>query len=146
MLADYFIKKYSTLLNKNIERIDTPAIDMLVSYHWPGNVRELENCIERSCLLAENKVIHAHYLPPSLQMKATESVNKKRGVFESLVKAYEIELITDSLKDSHGNQSKAAELLGTTKRIIQYKIEQYNIEYKRFKKIGVSEDNELPPA
>lgn len=72
-------------------------------------------------------------------MKATESVSKKRGVFESLIKAYEIELITDALKDSQGNQSKAAELLGTTKRIIQYKIEQYNIEYKRFKKHEANE-------
>ncbi|HOV14484.1 MAG TPA: sigma 54-interacting transcriptional regulator, partial [Spirochaetota bacterium] len=134
LLADYFIKKYSLLQNKTIERIDTPAIDMLMAYHWPGNVRELENCIERACLLAKNNTIHSRDLPPSLQMKSVEDAIKPRGQFEALVRAYEIELITDALKDTHGNQSKAAELLETTKRIIQYKITQYGIDCKRFAK------------
>ena len=134
LLTDFFIKKYSKQLNKKIDRIDTPAIDMIVNYHWPGNVRELENCIERSCLLTDDNVIHSHHLPPSLQMKTTEFINKKRGKFESLVKSYEIELIIDALKDSNGSQAKAADLLGTTKRVIQYKIDQYSIDYKRFKK------------
>lgn len=134
LLTDHFIKKYSKNLNKNIDRIDTPAIDMIAHYHWPGNVRELENCIERACLLTSDNVIHSHHLPPTLQMKTTEAINRNRGKFESLVKSYEIELITDALKDSNGNQSKAAKLLGTTKRVIQYKIEQYNVDYKRFKK------------
>ncbi len=134
LLADHFIKKYSNQQNKNIERIDTPAIDMLMAYHWPGNVRELENCIERACLLAKNNAIHSRDLPPSLQMKSVEETLKSRGKFESLVRSYEIELITDALKDAQGNQSKAAELLQTTKRIIQYKISQYNIDCKRFSK------------
>jgi Nif-specific regulatory protein len=134
LLADYFIKKYEKELNKNVERIDTPAIDMLMSYHWPGNVRELENCIERASLLAKDGTIHSRDLPPSLQMKSVESNFKKSGKFESLVRAYEMELITDALKDAGGNQTKAAEFLETTKRIIQYKIDQYGIDYKRFSK------------
>lgn len=132
LLADYFIKKYSAALDKRIERIGTSAIDMLMSYHWPGNVRELENCIERACLLCPNDVITSHHLPPSLQVKSVEQRGKKKGKFESLVRAYEIELITDALKDSGGNQTKAARLLDTTKRVIQYKISQYGIDYKRF--------------
>lgn len=134
LLADYFIKKYSRQLNKNIERLDTSSIDMLVNYHWPGNVRELENCIERACLLTTDRVINSHHLPPSLQMKSFEETNVKRGKFESLVNAYEIELITDALKDCNGNQTKAATTLGTTKRVIQYKIDQYSIDYRRFRK------------
>jgi Nif-specific regulatory protein len=134
LLADFFVKKYSEELGRTIERIDTPAIDMLMSYHWPGNVREIENCIERACLLAKDGTIHSHDLPPSLQMKSVESNYRKRGKFESLVRAYEIELLTDALKDANGNQTKAAELLETTKRIIQYKINQYGIDYKRFSK------------
>jgi len=134
LLADYFIKKYAKELDKKIERLDTPAIDMLMSYHWPGNVRELENCIERACLLSKDETIHSHDLPPSLQMKSIETNYKKRGKFESLVRSYEIELITESLKDADGNQTKAADLLETTKRIIQYKIDQYGIDYRRFSK------------
>jgi len=49
------------------------------------------------------------------------------------VQNYEIELITDALKDSNGNQSEAARALGLTKRIIQYKIRKYGIDYKRFR-------------
>ncbi len=134
LLCDYFIKKYASQIGKVVSRIDTSAIDMLTAYHWPGNVRELENCVERSCILAQDGVIQAHHLPPSLQMKMVENRGKKRGKFEALVRAYEIELITDALKDADGNQTYAAEILGTTKRVIQYKIAQYGIEYKRFSK------------
>jgi Nif-specific regulatory protein len=48
LLADYFLEKYSKENQKDIRRLSTPAIDMLMQYHWPGNVRELENCIERA--------------------------------------------------------------------------------------------------
>jgi Nif-specific regulatory protein len=52
---------------------------------------------------------------------------------EALVGAFERDLITDALKDVRGNQSQAARLLGTTKRIIQYKVEKYGIDPKRFR-------------
>lgn len=133
LLVDFFINKYAKELNKNVGRIDTPAIDMIMAYHWPGNVRELENCIERGVLLSSDGVIHAHHLPPTLQIKPFNERNKPRGRFETLVETYEKELITDALKDSHGNQSMAAKLLGTTKRVIQYKVQQYDIDYKRFR-------------
>lgn len=135
LLTDYFIKKYSEKSSVQVVRIDTASIDMLTAYHWPGNVRELENCIERACLLADDGVIHSHHLPPSIQMKSVEKRGKKRGKFEALVRAYEMELITDTLKDTGGNQTNAAKLLGTTKRVIQYKISQYGIDYKRFSRI-----------
>jgi Nif-specific regulatory protein len=134
MLADHFVKTYSEELGKTVTRIDTPAIDMLMSYHWPGNVRELENAIERSVLLANEGVITSQILPPSLQMKTMESRTEKRGKLEQLVASYEIGLIVDALKDGDGNQTKAAQLLGTTKRIIQYKIQKYKIDYTKFKR------------
>ncbi len=133
MLADHFVCLYSEELGKTVERIDTPAIDMLMAYHWPGNVRELENAIERAVLLSTDGVIRAHLLPPSLQMKAVESRGKKRGKLEQLVASYEIDLIVEALKDAEGNQTKAAMLLETTKRVIQYKIQKYNIDYKIFR-------------
>lgn len=134
LLSDYFTEKYSTELEKQVVRIDTPAIDMLMAYHWPGNVRELENCIERAVLLSKDSVIHAHNLPPSLQMKATDQQKSaKGGTFEVLTRNYEIELITDALKTCRGNQTIAAKQLGITKRIIQYKIKCYDIDYKRFR-------------
>ncbi|MCP4606001.1 MAG: GAF domain-containing protein [Proteobacteria bacterium] len=133
MLADHFIKVYSDELDRNVDRIDTPAIDMLMAYHWPGNVRELENTIERAVLLSKDGVIKAHLLPPSLQIKAMESRTQKRGKLEQLVASYEMELIVDALKDAEGNQTTAAKLLGTSKRVIQYKVQKYGINYRKFK-------------
>ncbi|MHC4222002.1 MAG: sigma 54-interacting transcriptional regulator, partial [Planctomycetota bacterium] len=65
LLADFFVEQYSKKMSKDIRRISTPAINMMVAYHWPGNVRELENCIERAVLLSSDGVIHGHHLPPT---------------------------------------------------------------------------------
>jgi Nif-specific regulatory protein len=133
LLADYFVKKYASLNNKKIERISTPAIDMLSAYHWPGNVRELENVMERAVLVATENVINGHDLPPTLQLKDANQQGMRKDNFDGMVAAYEKELIVDALKDARGNQSKAARILGTTKRIIQYKIQKYGVDYRRLR-------------
>ncbi len=134
LLADYFTRKYARINGKNIERISTPAIDMLLAYHWPGNVRELENVVERAVLVAQEEVVNGHDLPPTLQIKDVSQRGLRKNTFENMVASYEKELITEALKDAAGNQSEAARILGTTKRIIQYKIQNYGIDYRRFKK------------
>ena len=133
LLADYFVKKYSGLHGKSINRISTPAIDMLSAYHWPGNVRELENVIERAVLVASGCAIEGHDLPPTLQMKDIDNQGGARSSFDALVSSYESELIVDALKDARGNQAQAAAILGTTKRIIQYKIQKYGIDFRRLR-------------
>ena len=133
LLVDHFTQQFSEEMDKEVSRLDTPAIDMLTAYHWPGNVREVENVMERAVLLADSGVIHGHHLPPSLQMSRYAATQEAMGSFDALVRNYEIELITDALKDTNGNQTKAAERLGITKRIIQYKIQKYGIDYKRFR-------------
>ncbi|MEW5945093.1 MAG: sigma 54-interacting transcriptional regulator [bacterium] len=148
LLADYFVQKYSGELGKKITRICSPAIDALMSYHWPGNVRELENCIERAVLLSSDGVIHAHNLPPSLQLKSRGVEAVRGGSLEKLVAAYERELIEEALKYTGGNQSQAARQLGTTKRIIQYKVKKYGIDcswYKEKKPWVSSRAAEEPP-
>ena len=67
MLADFFLERYAEENDREVKRLSTPAIDMLMAYHWPGNVRELENCIERAVLLCEEGAIHSYHLPPTLQ-------------------------------------------------------------------------------
>jgi len=67
LLSNYFLEKYAKENHKDLRRLSTPAIDMLMQYHWPGNVRELENCIERAVLLCEDNVVHSYHLPPTLQ-------------------------------------------------------------------------------
>jgi len=133
LLADFFVLRYAKEFQKNVNRISTPAIDLLMSYHWPGNVRELENCIERAVLLTNGEAVEARNLPPTLQMKPEHLQERNRGKLEAMVGAFERDLISDALKDARGNQAQTARLLGTTKRIIQYKVRKYEIQPQRFR-------------
>src|SRR5713101_5105240 len=132
LLADHFLEKYAREHGRSIKRISTPAIDMLASYHWPGNVRELENTLERAVLMCDGEVVHGHHLPPSLQT-AEASGTVTRVSLTDAVSAYEKDLIQDALKTTRGNRAKAARLLDSTERIINYKVKQYGIDAKRFR-------------
>jgi Nif-specific regulatory protein len=132
LLADHFLQRFAREHGKPISRIATPAIDMLMSYHWPGNVRELENVVERAVLVCEGQVIHAHHLPPTLQTAETSGTSLAQPLVEA-VSAYEKDLITDALKSARGNRARAARLLQTTERILNYKVRKYAIDYQRFR-------------
>ncbi len=132
-LADYFLEKYTKEHGKNIKRISTPAIDMLMSYHWPGNVRELENAMERAVLICDGTVIHAHHLPPTLQTAEASGTVVKVSLSEAIA-SYEKDLIQDALKTTRGNCSRAARLLSATERVLNYKVKKYGIDCGRFRK------------
>ena len=132
LLADHFVEKYAAAHGKDVRRIATTAIDMLMSYHWPGNVRELENCIERAVLVCEGGVIHAHHLPPSLQTAEVSGTLPRKSLEEALA-SYEKDLILDALKTARGNRAKAARLLDSTERIIGYAVQKHDIDCTRFR-------------
>jgi len=131
LLADYFVEKYGRAYNKDVRRISTPAIDMMMAYHWPGNVRELENCIERAVLMSNDDVIHGHHLPPTLQT-AEASGTIPKGSLEEKLESIERELILDALKSSRGNMAKAARLLGISERKMGLRVKKYRIDPGRF--------------
>jgi Nif-specific regulatory protein len=132
LLADHFVEKYSSVGHKNVRRISTPAIDMLMSYHWPGNVRELENCIERAVLLSSDGVIHGHHLPPSLQT-AEASLTKPSGTLPAAMDSLEREMLLEALKSSRGNQAKAARTLGISERLMGLRVKKHGISPRRFR-------------
>ena len=131
LLVDHFLEKLSVEHHKNIKRISTPAIDMLMSYHWPGNVRELQNVLERAVLVCDGQVIHGHHLPPSLQT-AEASGTVTRVSLADAVAGFEKDLIQDALKTTRGNRAKAARLLDSTERVLNYKVRKYGIDAQRF--------------
>lgn len=132
LLADYFVAKYTKESGRDVRRISTPAIDMMTAYHWPGNVRELENCIERAVLLTNDRVIHGHNLPPTLQT-AEESGTAFKGTLAESLARVEREILVDALKTARGNCARAAAALGVTERIMGLRLKQYGIAYKRFR-------------
>jgi Transcriptional regulator containing GAF, AAA-type ATPase, and DNA binding domains len=132
LLAEYFLAMYAKENNKEINRISTPAIDLLVQYHWPGNVRELQTCMEQAVLTCDGTAIKSIHLPPSLQNTDSGHGDKPLSL-AAAVEHLERELIIEALKNSNGNQTKAAKSLDTSLRIINYKIHCYDIEPKHFK-------------
>jgi Nif-specific regulatory protein len=131
LLSDFFIEQYSKKMNKDIRRISTPAINMMVAYHWPGNVRELENCIERAVLLSSDEVIHGHNLPPTLQTSdASDTIGT--GSLKERLALFERDIVVDALKRCNGNLAATARDLDTTARIIGYKVKDLRIDYKRY--------------
>ncbi len=132
LLADHFLEKFSREHGKKVKRLSTPAIDMLSSYHWPGNVRELANVMERAVVVCDAQVVHAHHLPPTLQTAEASGTGQTTTLRESL-EAFEKDVLLDALKSARGNRAKAARLLGTTERILNYRVRKFRIDYRRFK-------------
>ena len=132
LLADHFVTRFATEHGKDVRRLATTAIDMMMSYHWPGNVRELANCIERAVLVCSGGVIHAHDLPPTLQTAEVTGTLPQTSLGEA-VGVYERDLILDAVKIARGNKARAARLLQTTERILSYKLAHHGIDARRFR-------------
>lgn len=134
LLAEYFLKEFCKENDKEISRISTPAIDLLMQYHWPGNVRELQNCIERAVLICDGDAIKSFHLPPTLQTGDSSS-EKNPLSFAAAVENFERELIIEALKHTNGNQTKTSIYLDSSLRIINYKIHKYGIDARDYRTV-----------
>jgi DNA-binding NtrC family response regulator len=117
------------------------AFDALLAYHWPGNVRELENLVERALALSQGDTLTLADLPPQIATtrvppppppaaspaSATPLVLERNGSLSAAVEQLELTLITDALAQAEHNQTRAAEILGTTRRILKYKMDKLGI-------------------
>jgi Nif-specific regulatory protein len=130
-LVNHFVRLFAGKLGKRINRVSTPAINMLMAYHWPGNVRELENCIEYAVLLSTDGVIYGHNLPPTLQFPGASDLTACGGL-QARVDSLERDMIVDALKRSGGNITAAARDLEITVRMIRYKISNLGISTRQF--------------
>jgi len=111
ILIDHFLNKYALELKKPAKKVTPEALDCLLGYAWPGNVRELENVIERAMVLSAGDEIGVESLPLQIAAGPRREAFRGKG-FHSAVKEFKRWMIQDALKRSHGNQTKAAELLG----------------------------------
>lgn len=141
LLAEHFLAKFSKKHKKQVKRISTPAINMLMNYFWPGNVRELENCIESAVLSAADQVIYGYNLPATLQTAQSAQGSSALSDeackdFTSCVRSFERELLSEALKNCRGNASAAARYLGISQRIMNYKIKNLAIDASLYKKLA----------
>jgi len=121
------------------ERPFTPeAIDRLLRYRWPGNVRELENLIERLLVLSDFGPVRLEELPePIRQPSGAVPTGNTRGevllgvrTLSDAVDEFEREIIEEALHQAEFNQTRAAERLGTTRRILKYRMDKLGIREK----------------
>jgi two-component system response regulator AtoC len=120
LLVEHFIHKYDKILNKKVEEISPPAMELLLNYDYPGNIRELENILERSMIMAKNNIMDETYFA----FINKENFSEKKGTLKEVEK----ELIIKFLIQNKSNRTKTAELLGISRRSLQNKIKEYQIE------------------
>jgi len=119
LIVEHLIDKYNKILNKKVKKVSVKAIELLLDYNYPGNIRELENIIERSMIMAKDEIIDERYF----NFINKETYIKKRGT----LKEAEKELIIKYLIQNKGNRTKTAEVLGISRRNLQNKIKEYQI-------------------
>lgn len=138
-LANHFVEKYAALMRKEVRRISTTAIDLLMSYDWPGNVRELENCVQHGVLVCRGDAMQGSDLPPTLAMPEN-AASIPAGAMRRKTEQLELDMLTDALKRTGGNVAAAARELGVTARMARYKIVKFGVKLNRFHAGGT------PPA
>jgi two-component system response regulator PilR (NtrC family) len=144
VLAQHFIEKFATQMNKPVHSISGEAQVRMVAYSWPGNVRELENVIERCVALEETPVILAETLPdhvgpgaaPGRPSGPGQSLGAGLQPLPDLGDGFDLEArgddlyrhyITVALERAGGVQTKAAEMLGMSFRSFRYYAKKFNV-------------------
>ncbi len=128
LLSLYFLKKYGTLMRKDVEAISEEAMEILLHYDFPGNVRELENIIERGVALTRGQTIEKIHLPDDLRGAALQTFRKKDDKYPSL-EEMERSYIQWVLKEVGENKTEAAKYLG---------IDRVSL-WRKLKKLGLDE-------
>lgn len=126
LIVDNFIKIYSRRENKKIAGITDDAMKIITKYTFPGNVRELENVIERAVVFARGDVITSADLPEYLMVPKV--YNYSGGKLNETVERIEKEMIESALIKHNYNQTKAADALGISERVLRYKMQKYKIK------------------
>ncbi len=131
-LAEHFIAKHGPRVNSKVREFAPAAMARLMSYEWPGNIREMENMIERLLVChSQEKRIRPELLDGILPSGNMEVINRLEELdgfpLHEATARLERYLIERALKRSNNVQSRAAEILGTTRRILKYKMDQLGL-------------------
>lgn len=123
LLADHFQRLYSRKYKKTMKRLSREAGNKLMKYAWPGNVRELQHVMERAVILNEGTLLR----PDDFPLYTASIERKEEPDMELNLEQAERRIIERALRQSNGNMSYAAELLGITRFSLYRKIEKFGL-------------------
>ena len=152
MLAETFAKGAAERYDLPLRQIGQNALRRLLDYDWPGNVRELKNTIERAAIMAEGTELVADDLPdeitPSLKKSESRDDGEDGGLrvpftaeFREDRKEFERRYISRCLEHTHGNVTRAAEILGMHRQSLQHKLRQLGLGRRYVSVSGDMSDN-----
>ncbi len=133
LLVNYFIKQYAEANGRPAPEMTPEALQALVQYDWPGNVREVKNIVERMIVLSSGAKLTLDNIPEDILHGRGNSASRlsvtDSGHSESVGRIDQMEkgLIEKTLTDAGGNKSKAAQMLGISRRTLYRKIDEYKI-------------------
>jgi DNA-binding NtrC family response regulator len=118
ILAEFFLKKYSSRYNKPNLRINQKTYDRLLGYSWPGNIRELQHTIEKAVILCETDILK----PDDLYLKQSDSIPNTNHL--TTLEEMERQMIRQALDINNGNFTAAAEQLGVTRQTLYNRLKK----------------------
>ncbi len=127
-LVDFFRKKFTAKYHKRIDNMTPEVMATFSHYGWPGNIRELENVLERMILMSETDTLRLDQFPTEIRGDAStvEALTLKEKV-DTISQMTEKQMIIDTLNKTNQNRTKAAKLLGISRRTLQNKIKEYGL-------------------
>jgi len=124
-LIEHFLRTFAEKNGKTVRGVTREAREALLRYDYPGNIRELENLMERAVVLTRDDVIGMEDLPLTLEAPPPES-GEGAGLIAA-VEGLERRMIREALARAEGTQTRAAELLGISERVLRYKLRKYGL-------------------
>ena len=129
LLVNHFSSLFNKRFKKNIQGVSREALEVLMEYHWPGNIRELEHAIERAFILCQDSLISVDHLPDELKSYEIFA-NIQNNKPQKADGPDQAQVILDALVKAQWNKTKAASILGISRRTMYRKIQQYNLDIK----------------
>ena len=145
VLAEHFLRRFTTKYGKDVRRIDARAREMLLSYPWPGNVRELSHVIERAVLWSRDATLNVEHLSLAAPMKVgseaqpaatinhqpwSDSAAEDASVSSGSADLTQVErgMIERAMREAGGNQTRAAQRLGISRDTLRYRLKKFGIQ------------------
>lgn len=127
-LLNHFLKRIASQCGKRVAQVLPEVETAFTRYDWPGNIRELENAVERMVLMSDGVLIGPEFIPAELRGPAMNNAGSSfKERLDDIFSTSEKQMILDALSKTEQNRTRAAEILGISRRTLQNKLKEYGL-------------------